>query len=111
MQKDNLKHENPTDANNVLADVLFYEKPQERKIDGIIEYEKNGQKYLENKVYFEHCKRCENCPVYRVDKSVMPPAYYCRADFLIGIFNMAIKENTIPKNCRISEVRVLKNIR
>lgn len=104
-------HQPPPDAKRVLADDLFYEKPQERKIDGIIEFEKNGQKYSERKVYSIPCKRCEKCPVYRVDKSVVPTAYYCQAGFLFGIFNKAIKENTIPQNCRVTEVRVSKNIR
>jgi hypothetical protein len=111
MQTDSKKHDAPTDANNVLADVLFFEKPQERKIDGIIEFKKNGQKYSESKVFSVPCKRCEGCPVYRVDERVIPTAYYCQAGFLFGIFNKAIKENTIPQNCRVTEVRVSKNIR
>ena len=96
--------------NTRLEDVLFYEKPQERKIEGFIEFEKNGQKYKEKKVYSIPCDKCKNCPVYRIDKSVSPTAYYCQAGFLFGIFKKAIRENTIPKNCRVTEVRVSKNI-
>lgn len=97
--------------NTTLADVLFYEKPQERKIEGFIEFEKNSQKYEDKKVYSIPYDKCENCPVYRVDKSVSPTAYYCQAGFLFGVLSKAIREGRIPKNCRVTDVRVFKNIR
>jgi hypothetical protein len=95
----------------LLADVLFYEKPQERKVEGFIYYEKNGEKYKEQKVYSIPCERCEKCPVYKIDNSVKPTSYYCQASFLIGIFNKSIRQGLIPNNCRVVDVRVSKNIR
>ena len=85
---------------------LFYEKPQERAAKGKIKFIKNGQAYTESIVYSKPCERCVGCPVYRVDKSTTPTAYYCQAGFLFGAFRRAIEEGTIPKNCRVVDVRV-----
>ena len=79
-------------------------KPQERPIDGIIEYKKNGKSYKDKKVYSIPCERCNGCPVYQIDENITPIAYYCRAEFLFGIFNKAIKDKTIPSICEIDAV-------
>lgn len=95
-----------------IADVsgsFFFDKPQERKIEGEIEFSRNGEKYKSGLVYSIPCERCTGCPVYRIDKFVSPTAYYCQAGFMFGAFNRAIKEDTIPQNCRVAEVSNSKN--
>lgn len=97
-------------GSDMLAGV-FFEKPQERENTEMIEFDLNGEKYIERKIYSEPCQRCEGCPVYRIDKRTIPIAYYCQADFAFGIFSIAIKNGTIPENCRIAAVVVSKHNR
>lgn len=92
-----------------VNDILFYEKPQERAIEGTMEFIKNGQKYKERLVYSIPCERCDGCPVYRIDERTKPTAYYCQAGFLFGAFHRAIENGNIPKNCRVVDVRVALN--
>ena len=86
----------------------FYEMPQERTIkeNANIEYIKNGLKISDKKILSISCERCEGCPLYNVDKSVNPTIYYCHSQFSIHIFKKAMKDGTIPKNCKITAVRV-----
>jgi hypothetical protein len=58
MQKDNLKHENPTDANNVLAAVLIQENEKVVKVNRECDLCGGKVDKYDKFTEEEHCQNC-----------------------------------------------------
>ena len=92
-----------------VSDSFFFEMPQERDIEGEIDFFKKGQKHKAALVYSIPCERCEGCPMYNVDKSTTPTSYYCQSKFLIGGYKIARQNKEIPENCKVYERYTFNN--
>ena len=89
----------------------YKNRPQDRKREGTLFYTKksDGSKHELSIAYSIPSHRCEGCPVYKVDDTTTPTGYYCQSEFLIGAFQEALDNDTIPQSCQIPPVEWRRN--
>lgn len=79
-------------------------RPQDREIEGsmVFTHKMTGQSEAYPKAYSMPMKRCDGCPMYRIDERTTPTGYYCQSQFVSSyVFSESVKNKRVPVSCKI----------
>lgn len=86
-------------------------RPQERDFNGekVTFVFNTGERLVHPKAYSVPMKRCEGCPIYKVDKRTKPTAYYCQSEFVSSyVFTQAVKNKKVPESCKMRDTESVR---